>query len=191
MSTSDLPPPTVSAASAPDLDWSQVTETVRMLHLAIAQIAMAMQQGEDSIDSLSRAFTAMAGNVDAIAQAASQDDDLAPSAVPRRQILASCAEVQGGMQHAIVAFQFYDRLSQRLDHVTHVLSQLAELVADRARLFNPTEWSCLQQNIRARYSMADEQLMFDILLAGGSVEQALTVVRDKAADADVTEIELF
>lgn len=32
------------------LDWSQVRETVRMINLAVAQIEMSMNEGDDSIE---------------------------------------------------------------------------------------------------------------------------------------------
>lgn len=57
-----------SKAAAPDLDWSQVSETVRMLNLAVAQIAMAMHEGEDSVESLTKSFTDMVSNVEEISQ---------------------------------------------------------------------------------------------------------------------------
>ena len=44
---------THSKANQPDLDWSQVRETLRMLHLAVAQIDMSLREGEGSVQTLS------------------------------------------------------------------------------------------------------------------------------------------
>lgn len=180
----------VSSSAAPDLDWSQVAETVRMLNLAVAQIAMAMHEGEDSVESLTTSFTGMVGNVDEIAQAAVGIGDGSDDSV-KSAILSRCAEVQGGIQQSIIAFQFYDRLSQRLDHVRFALDSLSALVSDKSRLFNPEQWDQLQKTIRSRYTMREEQEMFEALLNGADVDEALEIVRNRLSHGDIDDIELF
>lgn len=181
----------VSRASAPDLDWSQISETVKMLNLAVAQIAMAMHEGEDSVESLTESFTAMVGNVEQIAGIAADSASVGLSDAQRGDILARCASVQGGMQQSIVAFQFYDRLSQRIDHVRYALESLTSLVGDKYRLFNPAEWQDLQQGIRSKYTMVEEQDMFEALIHGASIDEALDMVRKRVHDGDIDDIELF
>lgn len=179
---------TPSTANAPDLDWSQITETVRMLNLAVAQISVAMHEGEDSVSSLTSSFTGMVDTVNHIAE---QADSLNGDLQARENILADCAGVQGGIQQTIIAFQFYDRLSQRLDHVRLALGKLSELVSDRRRLYNPVEWDGLQEAIRSKYTMQEEQQMFDVLLGGATIDEALAVVRERLSEGDIDDIELF
>jgi hypothetical protein len=180
-----------STAQNPDLDWSQIRETVRMLHLSVAQISMAMRDGDDSITSLSNSFATMIDSVKAIDLAAQQlpdeDDEITQA------IVANCTTVTDQMHSAIVAFQFYDKLSQRLNHVNHSLEALANLVDDNRRLYNPYEWQDLQQKIRSQYSMREEQEMFDALLAGASIVEVLQLFEDKRRQGDVADndIELF
>ena len=76
------------------------------------------------------------------------------------------------MHHAIIAFQFYDKLVQRLDHVCHSLAGLSELVTDKSQLFNRTAWVELQRKINRKYTMAEERAMFDAVMAGATVEEA-------------------
>lgn len=67
-----------------------------------------------------------------------------------------------------------------------------ELVNDQDRLYKPQEWIGLQLKIRSRYSMREEQEMFDHLLAGGSVEEVLAKgmsIKDEPDDRE--DIELF
>lgn len=180
-----------SRAHAPDLDWSQVTETVRMLNLAVAQISLAMKEGEDSVGALTSAFTDMVAKVNDISRVADSIQNIATDEDGRGSILNNCAHIQGNIQQTIVAFQFYDRLAQRLDHVQDALGRLSGLVADKARLYNPEEWSHLQAAIRSRYTMQEEQDMFEALLAGATVEQALDQVRTKLHQGDIDDIELF
>ncbi|MCB1787394.1 MAG: hypothetical protein H6953_15830 [Chromatiaceae bacterium] len=182
----------VSTAESPDLDWSQVSETVRMLNLAVAQISMAMHEGEDSVGSLTHSFTHMVDSVEQISQTMLTLDDAGEGTqAVQSTVLAHCDEVRGGIQQSIVAFQFYDRLSQRLDHVRYALDALAELVADRGRLFSPEEWTGLQKTICSRYTMREEQEMFEALLKGASIEEALDIVREKIHGGDIDDIELF
>ncbi len=180
-----------STADNPDLDWSQVRETVRMMNLAVAQIDMAMRHSDDSISALTNSFTSMVGYVNIISQNADQitgDENQEVAEVIRE----NCMEVTKNMQHSIVAFQFYDKLAQRLDHVNHAMQSLAELVADQSKLYNPNEWIGLQGKIRSRYSMKEEQDMFDALLSGATIEEALEMGREKINDiASEDDIELF
>jgi len=180
-----------STAASPDLDWSQVSETVRMLNLAVAQISMATHEGEDSVQSLTASFLAMVENVEDIASAARELGPGEDHAAVQSTVLQRCAAVQSGIQQSIVAFQFYDRLHQRLDHVRFALDQLAQLVADKSRLFDPQQWQDLQHGIRSQYSMQEEQEMFEALLNGASVDEALQLVRKKMQEGKFDDIELF
>ena len=52
-----------STSANPDLDWSQIRETVAMLNLAVAQIAGTLTEGDDSVRTLVDSFTSMAGSI--------------------------------------------------------------------------------------------------------------------------------
>ena len=182
-----------SRSQAPDLDWSQVTETVRMLNLAVAQIAMAMREGEDSVEVLSASFVDLASTIKQIGDLANTMTEEAPPGIQplSGEILGRCATAQTDVQQSIVAFQFYDRLSQRLDHVRDALDQLSALVSDRQRLFNPVEWEQLQAEIRSRYTMREEQELLEALLRGESVDQVLEKMHSRPRAGESADIELF
>ena len=183
-----------STAKQPDLDWSQVRETVRMLHLAVAQIKIAMREGDDSVDTLTHSFTSMTGNVNLIAQAAaSLSGETAEVANIGEKIEQNCRQVSDQMHSAIIAFQFYDKLSQRLDHVNGSLASLAELVEDQQRLYKPHEWKGLQENIRSFYTMPEEVEMFNAVLNGADIKQAVhhCEVQRRANKTEDDDIELF
>ena len=83
---------------------------------------------------------------------------------------------------------------QRLDHVCHSLSELSELVSNTGRLYNPQEWSGLQERIRSKYTMAEERGMFDAVMAGATVQEALKqymTARMQEVEESGGEIELF
>jgi hypothetical protein len=178
-----------STAARPDLDWSQIRETIQMINLTIAQIEMALKDSSGSVEVLTNSFTGMYGNLMALVEAARQ----LPDSAFKSTIEEAGSGVSAQMQHAIVAFQFYDRLTQRLSHACRSLEDLSGVVNDPQRLYNPFAWNALQQKIRAKYTMEDEKLMFDTLIATGSVEQALKLYVDRKhqESPDSDDIELF
>ncbi|MEW6677516.1 MAG: hypothetical protein AB1421_06305 [Pseudomonadota bacterium] len=178
-----------STAAKPDLDWSQVRETMLMLNLAVAQIEMALKESSGSVEVLTNSFTGMYGNLMALVE---QVRNLPDSPI-RQSIEETGGAVSGQMQHAIVAFQFYDRLSQRLSHVCRSLEDLNSIVSDPGKLYNPYSWHALQQKIRAKYTMEDEKLMFDKLIESGDVQAALEqyVNSKHAQSGGASDIELF
>ncbi|MCB1875747.1 MAG: hypothetical protein KDH88_07230 [Chromatiales bacterium] len=182
-----------STSAQPDLDWSQVRETVMMLYLAVAQIEVSMSEGDESVNSLTDSFTSMAGGVQTIEMAAGDLPDSDELKAIRETILHTCTTVSAKMAASIVAFQFYDKLHQRLAHVNHSLSALADLVSDSTRLYNPYEWRGLQEKIKSKYSMREELAMFDAILRGASVREAMDLVRHQAdaAAEDDADVELF
>lgn len=180
-----------STAARPDLDWSQVRETILMLNLAVAQLETAMRDSGGSVDVLTTTFTDMYGNMMNLVEAAAA----LPESPVKHSVQEMGVNVSGQMQQAIIAFQFYDRLSQRLTHVSHSLASLSAIVRDPARLYNPAAWRELQDQLRSRYTMEDERIMFDTLLATGDVQLALAqyVARkqeEAAAEGD-GDVELF
>ncbi len=190
-----------STARNPDLDWSQIRETILMLALSISQIEMSMRDSHGSVEVLSNSFTSMMGQVKIIEKTAAALPETAEVSASKTAIIDSCKTVSDMMRCAIVAFQFYDKLTQRLGHVNGSMSVLADLIADPRRLYNPYEWMGMQEKIKSRYTMEEERLMFDAIMEGKTVKQALALYlqaveekRKKTTEASSgadEEIELF
>ncbi len=186
MNNSQLAPH--SSADKPDLDWSQIRETVRMLKLAIAQIERTMLEGDESINALTHSFTEMVNNTQVIAAAAEK----LPDSEEKTAILTNYQAIADKIQVAIVAFQFYDKLAQRLAHVSHSLGELSEVVATPERLYNPFEWTSLQEKIKSKYTIEADRAMFEAILNGSTVEEALAASkRLPKEDPKSDDIELF
>ena len=180
-----------STANRPDLDWSQVKETVLMLKLAAAQVEFSLSEGENSVDTLTDSFTNMADSIKAIELSTAdifEKYNVAP--VDQEVINSNCNLVTQKMQQAIVAFQFYDALVQRLDHVVNGLTKLGDLVSDPVRLYSPVEWAALQEVIRSRYTLTNERALFDAILAGEDIERVLEKMQQVSKQVD-DDIELF
>ena len=184
---------TGSVATAPDLDWSQVRETVRMLNLAIAQVSGSLVNGDESVAELTGSFTSMAGAITEIRETIETTET--PVEGLENNILETidqkCQMLSDKVQSAIIAFQFYDRFTQNLSHVNESLSSLGDLIGDQSKLYNPQEWTRYQQEMRDRYSMPEEHEMFDMIVAGASVAEVLESFNNKKVDQEVGEIELF
>ncbi len=179
-----------SSALTPDLDWSQVRETVLMLELAVGQIDSAMKEGNSSVEVLTDSFTSMAGYMRMMGQALESLPDNPATADLKSTLIGHASEVAGRVQRSIIAFQFYDKLSQRLAHVSHSLEALGSLVTDQRKLYNPFEWVALQEKIRAKYSTREELEMFNAVMQGMPVKEALEHYKAEMKDKG-DDVELF
>ena len=188
--TEDINQPRGTTAHIPDLNWSQVRETVLMLELAAVQIEAAMKDSNASVEMLTESFTTMAGYMRMISDTVQTLPDQGEVGVAKQNLMGVSEHVSGMVHQAIIAFQFYDKLVQRLAHVGLSLGDLSDLVADRNRLFNPAEWVDLQHKIKAKYSTRDEIAMFDAVMQGMPVQEAverfMAEMKEKSDD-----IELF
>ena len=180
-----------SSAVAPDLDWSQVRETVRMLFLATAQIEIALRESDDSVLHLTDAFTSMIGYENVIKMAVDDLPDTQETNVIRKTIAHNADKVTETMQGAIVAFQFYDKLTQRLAHVSHSVEALSELLGDTSKIYNPNEWQGLQEKIKSKYSMREELEMFQAVMEGADVRSAIRLFNEAHKEDLVDDIEFF
>jgi hypothetical protein len=178
-----------SSAHMPDLDWSQVRETMLMLELAAGQIESAMKDSNTSVDVLTDSFTTMAGYLHMISSTLNTLPDEGEVGDTKKSVLDAANHVTGMVHQSIIAFQFYDKLSQRLGHVCHSLAALNELVGDRQRIFSPQEWVVLQEKIRSKYTTVEECTMFDAVISGMPVKEALeqymSEMKDKGSDIDL------
>ena len=186
--TIDNPPGT--HARAPDLDWSQVRETVLMIELSAGQIEAAMRDSNSSVEVLTDVFTTMAGYMRMINDTVAALPDEGDAGGARASLLGATENVSGMVHKAIIAFQFYDKLVQRLSHVNHSLASLSDLINDSSRLYSPYEWAALQEKIRSKYTMREEAAMFEAVLGGMPVKDALEKFMSQMKDHS-DDIELF
>lgn len=180
--------------AVPDLDWSQVRETVLMLELAAGQVEAAMNDSSSSVEVLTDTFTSLAETLQYISAAVDTLPDTIGNGLVKAEIQSNTQLVSQKVKQAIVAFQFYDKLAQRLDHVCHSLAGLSLLVSDRQRLYSPGEWKVLQEEILAKYTMIEERAMFEAVLNGATVREALDAYmsqRMAKVERSGGDIELF
>lgn len=176
-----------SNSSKPDLDWSQVRETIKLLLLSAAQVDELLKEGDISVNTLTESFTTLAEHMKAINNLLLALE----SCSIRDEALICCTETSDKIQSSVIAFQFYDRMVQCLQHVTSNLIGLTKLLESPERLYNPNEWLKFQNEIRSRYTMESEKLLFDAILKGESLEKALAAKDAKLKEEQSGNIELF
>ncbi len=165
-------------------NWSQVRETILMINVAVARIEHAMSEGGVSFASLSMSFIETVNSSAAITAATDQLED----SPIKDKIKENCQDITLRVSDSIISFQFYDKLSQRMALISKTLSSLTDILKDQSKTDNPDEWTNLQQTIRSKYTLDSDQEMFDAVIKGVPINEALKIAVEKNSDDD---IELF
>lgn len=166
----------------------QNREMIQFLTNLAAQLENSMQTGEAAMAALTESFLAMTEDL----QKLSGQLHLLQDSEPVHQALRLCTAALDNRQVAVSAFQHYDRLRQCLEHVLMGLQNMLELLQRPEDCQRSGEWKKLREEIRSRYTMESEKIMFDAILQGKSIEQAIELAGFlEQADSATNDIELF
>lgn len=167
-----------------DENWSQIRETILMINVAVARIEHAMLEGDDSFTSLTQSFV---GTINAASEITRAVEKLEDSPI-KNKIKDNSKDITLRVSDSIVSFQFYDRLSQRMALISKTLSSLNEILNDNSKTHNRDEWLNLQNLIRSKYTLDSDQEMFDAVIQGMPIKEALKIAVKKTTE---DEIEFF
>jgi hypothetical protein len=173
-------------ATAPD-GWAPEPQVAHMLGLCEAQMDSALQESDGAVDALIQAFTQLvdtARSVGAMTQALPAE----MKAHVSEDFDGQLATLSRQIASAVVAFQFYDKLTQRLGHVRYSLSALALFVCNRAQMQQPEQWQRLQATLRRLYRTEEERQVFQMIM-DGKIDSFIDTA--PAGDAAAGEVELF
>src|SRR3989338_6035473 len=120
-----------------DIDLSQARKTVLMIELSVGQIEAAMKDSSSSVEVLTDVFTTMAVYMRMINDTVAALPDKGELSDTKASLLGATENVSGMVRKAIIAFQFYEKLVQRLSHVNHSLAALSALIKDSSRHDSP------------------------------------------------------
>ena len=140
-----------------------------MLNVALAQMERSLTEGDESINALTKLMISLMGKIQVIRMAS----ETLSECREKTAIMDNCHDVSDMMNEVIVAFQFYDKMTQRLGHVSLNLSALSDLINNAHRLYQPYEWRALQEMIISRYFIDADRQMFNAILGGASIKEAL------------------
>ena len=151
-----------------------ITETIKLLYLAVCQIETSVADSNRSMLQLGNAFTKLAehsGEIETDTQAVTSTEEF--EAI-RDKITQSNQQIREKISEAITAFQFGDRLSQRLNHVSDALKNTTDILGSE-KINDQDAWLEIQKKVQSSYSLDSERLMFEHILRGASVEEALEI----------------
>ena len=136
--------------------WCFRSETAKLLGLSVTQIHTSLTDGDTSVGTLTESFGQMAEFCGKVQQL-SGDEQMSPESMSKINQLSS--EMSSAVDEAIIAFQFYDRLSQRMAHVSSALDRLSHLIKDDKNLNDPVGWENLRDNIKSSYTIDAEHIV--------------------------------
>jgi hypothetical protein len=172
--------------------WTPEQQIARMLVLCEAQMESALSESDVAVEALIKSF---AGLIEAGQALGSLGDNPPPGADASAADLARQLDaIRKQTAAAVVAFQFYDKLTQRLGHVRYSLSALAMFVCDRAKSGEREQWQRLFTTLRRLYRTEEERELFKLMVDGATAEQAREHIQQSTLTmraAPTGEIELF
>lgn len=171
-----------------DSAFTPELQMANMLGLCEAQMDSALQESDQAVDNLVEAFTSVAEATRSVRElTANLPEDI--KAQLGEDFDRHMATIAKQISSAVVAFQFYDKLTQRLGHVRYSLSTLALFVCDRTQSNQPEQWKRLLNTLRRLYRTEEERQIFQTIIDGIASEEAGATLRNEAAHAG--EVELF
>jgi hypothetical protein len=167
-------------------------ELRRFLELGAAQLDAAIRESDARVDKLAGAVTAVATDARELeTQVQALDSaDAAEVQQARQRIRQLVVQLDADVQATVTSLQFYDKLIQRLTHVRDGLaipSDSTVTALDPAR----SDWNSMLEQVRSRYSMVEERVLFDFMMRGLSADQMLKALTGLRAAAAPGELEVF
>lgn len=184
------------------LGAKEVQETIMVLNLSVAQIELSITDGDNSVNTLIDSFSYMSKHIEEIEESTKKIAELSGVLEGmdehHQSLLLQTGELSNKMQQAIIAFQFYDKLSQRLDHVSKGLSGLADIVSHEMHAQDEAEWEAFKTSVRKGTTMREEEELFELIFDQElPAEKAIEIMKSRlrerihANEEDAEEIEFF
>ena len=166
---------------------NQSNNQVTLLQLAAAQLALSLKETEQPFDDLSKLFIEIVEGYNEIEGLIGSKNE---QEIKKLQQLHQ--ETQNRVRNAIVDFQFYDRMTQRLQHIMSSLQDAINTLEIKT-FGTDTEWNEIFSRIEKSYTMREEKLLFDSIRSGQGFEQAVKQLIEQTYNqqAAESEIELF
>lgn len=127
----------------------------RLLEVSTAQIGSILKEGNQSIDELTQEFSQLAQSLQELRpKVVNRNDDI-------EDINVHLDELSLNVNKILVSFQFYDRLTQRLQHVIHGIDIISSGIESRGCA---GDWEDLYHKIRDSYTLSEEQSIFEVMM---------------------------
>jgi len=176
-------------------EWCQIKETLTMSCLSAAQIETSTHEDTEAFQQLSDATLSIAKASQVITEnltlTSLNDQDTSVD-----KLRSSAKEISDQVSLSITACQFHDQNTQLLEHVTEALSKVCSIISIPGHYQSQDHWEQLQLDIRDSYTMETKRIMFEHIMMGASVEEALDIYHHNFNQAPLEDdsgddIELF
>lgn len=182
------------AEAAPLADWTPEQQIAHMLDLCEAQMESAMCESDLAVDALIKAFSGLADTARTMNAMAAKLTPEQREVLGTNDLKKQMESIERQMSSAVVAFQFYDKLTQRLGHVRYSLSSLALFVCDRAQTSQRDQWRRLFTTLKRLYRTEEEKQIFQMMVEGASADETRDHIHQSTQTLRIGvsgEIELF
>ncbi len=172
------------------ISWTPEQQIARLLALCEAQMESALSESDVAVEALVKSF---AGLIEA-GQALGALNEKTPAAAGPADLAQQLDTLRKQTAAAVVAFQFYDKLTQRLGHVRYSLSALAMFVCDRSKSGEREQWKRMFSTLRRLYRTEEERQLFRLMVEGASADEAREHIQQSTQTlraAPTGEVELF
>jgi len=160
---------------------------VQLLQLAAAQLALSVRETERPFNDLTKMFLQ-------IVDRHRQMENLLMSDAPldRNRLRQLHREAEDKVKASIVDFQFYDRMTQRINHIMTNIQQAIDILSSDEKP-DDEKWQEIFEHIKDSYTMREERELFEAIRSGQGYELAIShlLERTREVSPDETEIELF
>ncbi|MGB0496017.1 MAG: hypothetical protein ACPGJI_06645 [Kangiellaceae bacterium] len=166
---------------------SQSANQITLLQLAAAQLAISLKETEQPFDDLSKLFIEIVEGFNEIESLLSSGNS---TDLERVKDLHSTT--QGRVKNAVIDFQFYDRMTQRLNHI---LSNIQDAIDSMGKCDSVDDeyWQEIFAKIEKSYTMREEKQLYESIRSGIGFDEAVKALVSQTFDHDsnASNIELF
>lgn len=169
------------------LAWKELSRTIMALNLSIAQIELSMTEGSHSVDTLIDSFNYMREGLIDLADSI-LNDEIQDKRDLKQQLLEKSHLLSEKMTASIIAFQFYDKLTQRLQHVSKSLSGLTDIISEEERVLDEMTWKDFLEATKKYAAMREEYELYDLIFNQNmSSEKAIELMKNRMRERMLAE----
>jgi len=166
---------------------SHLVNQVTLLQLAAGQLALSLKETEQPFDDLSKLFIEIVegfNEIEALLSSGQYTDIL--------KVQSLHALTQNRVKNAIIDFQFYDRMKQRLNHIMGNIQDAIHSI-ESGENNDDEHWENTFSNIEKSYTMREEKQLYESIRSGVGFDVAVKALVSQtfSNDSTVTDIELF
>lgn len=142
----------------------------RLLEVSAGQIEMAKCDGAGEFHKLSTLSTEIFRDIRQLKDQVSKED---------AELLAAVTRLEAKTNAALAHFQFFDLMSQRIDHGVQSVSLLSAYLKDKEITLADDCWHQFRESITRKFALEQEKELFELMMNGATREEAVQSMQKK------------